>query len=186
AVRDGMIGTVHGAGTATNIRPGLTYLIAGKTGTAQVVSRRGNAAINPRSLPMNLRHRGLFMAYAPANAPTIAMSVAIEGGGYGASSAAPVVRKVLDAWIVGKMPERTTPGAPATTRPATAAGSSTPSTSEASTAGQPPTRPDFSNVHGSPDAVPASAAPAPARPAKLMTEKSMPANSVPTASGPAH
>lgn len=51
AVREGMIGTVHGPGTATNIRPGLTYLIAGKTGTAQVVSRR-DAAINPRNLPM--------------------------------------------------------------------------------------------------------------------------------------
>ena len=105
AVREGMIGTVHGAGTATNIRPGLTYLIAGKTGTAQVVSRRGNAALDPRSLPMNLRHRGLFIAYAPANAPTIAIAIAIEGGGYGADSAAPIARKVFDAWLLGKMPE---------------------------------------------------------------------------------
>jgi len=99
-----MIATVHGPGTATNIRPGLAYLIASKTGTAQVVSRRGNAAVNPRSLPMHLRHRGLFIAYAPADAPTIAIAVAIEGGGYGASSAAPVARKVLDAWLLGKMP----------------------------------------------------------------------------------
>jgi penicillin-binding protein 2 len=99
-----MIATVHGPGTATNIRPGLTYLIASKTGTAQVVSRRGTAAMNPRSLPMHLRHRGLFIAYAPADAPTIAIAVAIEGGGYGASSAAPVARKVLDAWLLGKMP----------------------------------------------------------------------------------
>jgi len=104
AVREGMIATVHGPGTATNIRPGLAYLIASKTGTAQVVSRRGNAAVNPRSLPMHLRHRGLFIAYAPADAPTIAIAVAIEGGGYGASSAAPVARKVLDAWLLGKMP----------------------------------------------------------------------------------
>lgn len=108
AVREGMIGTVHGAGTATNIRAGLTYLIASKTGTAQVVSRRGHGAINPRSLPMHLRHRGLFIAYAPANAPTIAVAVAIEGGGYGASSAAPIVRKIMDAWILGKMPESPT------------------------------------------------------------------------------
>jgi penicillin-binding protein 2 len=105
AVREGMIGTVHGAGTATNIRQGLTYLIAGKTGTAQVVSRRGQAALDPRSLPMNLRHRGLFIAYAPANAPTIAIAIAIEGGGYGADSAAPIARKVFDAWVLGKMPE---------------------------------------------------------------------------------
>jgi len=105
AVREGMIGTVHGAGTATNIRQGLSYLIAGKTGTAQVVSRRGSAALDPRKLPMNLRHRGLFIAYAPANAPTIAIAVAIEGGGYGADTAAPIARKVFDAWLLGKMPE---------------------------------------------------------------------------------
>jgi penicillin-binding protein 2 len=104
AVREGMIGTVHGPGTATNIRYGLEYLIAGKTGTAQVVSRRSNAALDPRKLPMNLRHRGLFIAYAPANAPTIAIAVAIEGGGYGADSAAPIARKVFDAWLLGKMP----------------------------------------------------------------------------------
>ena len=138
AVREGMIGTVHGPGTATNIRAGLTYLIASKTGTAQVISRRGNAAVNPRSLPMHLRHRGLFIAYAPAEAPTIAISVAIEGGGYGASSAAPVARKVLDAWLLGKMPE-----------PSPSAG----------VAGAPPeatvavaVRPDFAGVRGSSDA----------------------------------
>ena len=105
AVREGMIGTVHGHGTATNIRPGLGYLVAAKTGTAQVVSRRGHAAINPRSLPMHLRHRALFIAYAPADKPTIAVAVAIEGGGYGAATAAPIARRILDAWILGKMPE---------------------------------------------------------------------------------
>ena len=57
-----MIATVHGRGTATNIRHGLTYTIASKTGTAQVVSRRGAGAINPRSLPMHLRHRALVIA----------------------------------------------------------------------------------------------------------------------------
>lgn len=104
-VREGMIGTVHGHGTATNIRSGLTYLIASKTGTAQVVSRRGHAALNPRALPMHLRHRALFEAYAPANDPTIAVVVAVEGGGYGADTAAPIVRKVMDAWINGVMPD---------------------------------------------------------------------------------
>ena len=137
-----MIATVHGPGTATNIRPGLTYLIASKTGTAQVVSRRGHAAVNPRSLPMHLRHRGLFIAYAPADAPTIAISVAIEGGGYGASSAAPVARKVMDAWLTGKMPEVPTTGV------ATAEGEVTLVAA----------KPDFANVTGSPDAAPQTAA----------------------------
>jgi penicillin-binding protein 2 len=103
-IREGMIGTVHGAGTATNIRAGLTYVIASKTGTAQVASRRGTAAVNPRNLPMNLRHRALFEAYAPADNPTIAVAVEIEGGGYGADTAAPIARKIMDAWITGKMP----------------------------------------------------------------------------------
>ncbi|WP_338064823.1 penicillin-binding protein 2 [Thermomonas paludicola] len=131
AVREGMIATVHGPGTATNIRPGLTYLIAGKTGTAQVVSRRGTAALNPRSLPMHLRHRALFIAFAPADAPTIAIAVAIEGGGYGAATAAPIARKVFDAWLLGKKPE---PPKPEGTLLPVA------------------TLPDFSNVIGSPGA----------------------------------
>ena len=138
AVREGMIATVHGAGTATNIRTGLTYLIASKTGTAQVISRRGNAAVDPRSLPMHLRHRGLFIAYAPAEAPTIAISVAIEGGGYGASSAAPVARKVLDAWLLGKMPEP----------PPSAGVARAPPEATIAVA----VRPDFAGVRGSSDA----------------------------------
>ena len=142
AVREGMIATVHGPGTATNIRAGLTYLIASKTGTAQVVSRRGHAAVNPRSLPMHLRHRGLFIAYAPADAPTIAIAVAIEGGGYGASSAAPVARKVMDAWLVGKMPDTPTAETAAAEGAVVVA------------------KPDFANVTGSPDAkAPASTVP---------------------------
>lgn len=148
AVREGMIGTVHGPGTATNIRAGLTYLVASKTGTAQVISRRGNAAVNPRSLPMHLRHRGLFIAYAPADAPTIAIAVAIEGGGYGASSAAPVARKVMDAWLRGTMPEPPLP--------------ETGTTSEAAVAAAP----DFANVAGSPDATPQAAAPVAAEPVR--------------------
>lgn len=111
AVREGMILTVHGPGTATNIRPGLQYEIASKTGTAQVVSRRGAAAVNPKSLPMHLRHRALFIGYAPARDPVIAVAVAVEGGGYGASTAAPIARKILDAWIEGKLPEGVVPDA---------------------------------------------------------------------------
>lgn len=105
AIREGMVLTIHGAGgTATNIRAGLDYRIAGKTGTAQVVSRRGDAAVNPRSLPMHLRHRALFVGFAPAEAPTIAVAVAVEGGGYGGSTAAPIARKIFDAWVRGRLP----------------------------------------------------------------------------------
>ena len=137
AVREGMVLTVHGPGTATNIRHGLGYRIAGKTGTAQVVSRRGSAAINPKSLPMHLRHRALFIAFAPAEAPTIAIAVAVEGGGYGSSTAAPIARKVFDAWLLGKPPVASATG------------------TEVAAAG-----PRFDNVRGSPDAAPVAKEPA--------------------------
>ena len=118
-VREGMIRTVHGpGGTARAISHGLPYLIAGKTGTAQVISRRGSASLDPRSLPMHLRHRALFIGYAPADNPTIALAVVVEGGGYGGSTAAPIARKIFDAWLLGKMPEA--PEKPATPAPAAA------------------------------------------------------------------
>jgi penicillin-binding protein 2 len=80
--------------------------MAGKTGTAQVISRRGTAAVDPRSLPMHLRHRSLFVGFAPADNPTIAIAIAVEGGGYGGSTAGPMARKIFDAYLLGKMPEK--------------------------------------------------------------------------------
>jgi penicillin-binding protein 2 len=109
-VREGMVRTVHGpGGTARVISHGLPYLIAGKTGTAQVISRRGSASLDPKKLPMHLRHRALFIGFAPADNPTIALAVVVEGGGYGASTAAPIARKMFDAWLLGKMPEAPEP-----------------------------------------------------------------------------
>lgn len=104
AVQEGMVATVHGGGTAAMIGRGLPYLMAAKTGTAQKVSRRGNVSSDPHSLPYNLRHQALFVAYAPADNPQIAIAVSVEHGGYGASSAGPIARKVFDAWLLGKMP----------------------------------------------------------------------------------
>jgi penicillin-binding protein 2 len=112
AVREGMIGTTQPGGTAAGIFRDVPYVMAGKTGTAQVVSRRGGGAVNPKSLPMHLRHRALFVGFAPAEAPTIAIAVAIEGGGYGASTAGPIARKIVDAWLLGKMPEAEPAGDP--------------------------------------------------------------------------
>jgi penicillin-binding protein 2 len=106
AVQEGMVRTVHGpGGTARMMSVGIPYQIAGKTGTAQVISRRGSERLNPKTLPMHLRHRALFIGYAPADNPTIALAVVVEGGGYGASTAGPIARKIFDAWLLGKMPE---------------------------------------------------------------------------------
>jgi hypothetical protein len=56
---------------------GAPYVMAGKTGTAQVISRKGTNAVNP-NLPMHLRHRALFVGFAPVDNPVIAIAVAVE------------------------------------------------------------------------------------------------------------
>ena len=131
-VQEGMQMTTTGSGTAARIFRGTPYLSAGKTGTAQVVNR-GARAVDPRSLPLWKRHRGLYIGYAPADDPKIAIAIAVEGGGFGADSAAPIARKVFDAWLLGKPPT------PAATEPDGDAAA---------------TRPDFSNVVGNPPAPP--------------------------------
>ena len=75
-------------------------MIAGKTGTAQRVGRTGDAAVDLELLPFNLRNRALFIAFAPAYAPTIAVAVVVESGGSGSRAAAPVARRILDAWLL--------------------------------------------------------------------------------------
>ena len=104
-VREAMMATMQPGGSGARTAAGAPYTMAGKTGTAQVVSRRGSAAVDPRSLPMHLRHRALFVGFAPAENPQIAVAVAVEGGGYGGTSAGPIARKVFDAWLLGKLPE---------------------------------------------------------------------------------
>ncbi|MGN7917516.1 penicillin-binding protein 2 [Lysobacter sp. 22409] len=106
AVQEGMVSTIHGGrGTAKVMARGAPYRMAGKTGTAQKISRKGNVSMNPHSLPLHLRHQALFVGYAPAENPTIAVAVVVEHGGYGGSTAAPIARKIFDAWLLGKMPE---------------------------------------------------------------------------------
>lgn len=109
-IREGMEMTVS-MGTAASVFRGAAYRSAGKTGTAQVVNR-GAQAVDPRSLPLWKRHRALYIGYAPAEDPTIAVAVAVEGGGFGAATAAPIARRIIDAWLLGKQPETVAPAAP--------------------------------------------------------------------------
>ena len=105
AVRAGMLAVVNGAhGTARAIGVNAPYLIAGKTGTAQTVGRKGNISRDPHSLPLNQRYQALFIAYAPADNPKIAVAVLVEHGGYGATAAAPIARAMLDAWLLPGTP----------------------------------------------------------------------------------
>jgi penicillin-binding protein 2 len=106
AVQGGMEGTIYDpGGTGRAMAIGASYRMAGKTGTAQRVSRKGNVSTNPHSLPLHLRHQAWFIGYAPAEDPRIAVAVMVEHGGYGGSTAAPIARKLFDAWLLGKYPE---------------------------------------------------------------------------------
>jgi len=87
---------------------------AGKTGTAQVFSLKGEKYST--KIDERLRDHAWFIAYAPADKPRIAVSVLVENGGFGAQAAAPIARQVFDYYLTGKV---TT--APAPTGPAPAA-----------------------------------------------------------------
>jgi penicillin-binding protein 2 len=99
-IHDSMIEVVHGArGTARAIGRDAPYRIAGKTGTAQVFGLGKDEEYDADKLPRRLHDHGLFIAFAPAPDPEIAVAVVVEHGGGGSSAAAPVARDVLDAWL---------------------------------------------------------------------------------------
>ena len=87
------------SGTASQAFAGAPYQTAGKTGTAQVYSLRG-AKYQSSAIDERLRDHALFMAYAPAKQPKIAVAVLVENAGWGGSIAAPIARKVFDAWLL--------------------------------------------------------------------------------------
>jgi penicillin-binding protein 2 len=97
-----MIEVVHGKrGTAKVLAKGIQYLMAGKTGTAQVIGIAQNSVYNEADVAERHRHHGLFIAFAPAEAPTIAVAIIVENGG-GSSAATPIARKVIDTWLFGE------------------------------------------------------------------------------------
>ena len=99
AIFDGMREVVHGRnGTAKALAQGIAYEMAGKTGTAQVIGIAQNAVYNEADVSERHRHHGLFIAFAPIEAPTIAVGIIVENGG-GSSAASPIAREVIDAWL---------------------------------------------------------------------------------------
>jgi len=97
-----MIEVVHGQrGTAKALAKGIRYVMAGKTGTAQVIGIAQNSVYNEADVAERHRHHGLFIAFAPAEAPTIAVAIIVENGG-GSSAASPIARKVIDTWLFGE------------------------------------------------------------------------------------
>lgn len=98
-VRDGMIAVVAGpTGTAARVFADAPYTAAGKTGTAQRFSRTGDE-VDKHGLTDAQRHQALFVAFAPADTPQIALALVMEYGASGSADAAPLGRKILDAWL---------------------------------------------------------------------------------------
>lgn len=100
AVRRAMV-EVNKTGTGARAFAGAPYEVGGKTGTAQVFSLRGQR-YEEGKVAERLRDHSLFVAFAPAEAPTIALAVLVENGGFGSQSAAPIARQVIDFHLLGR------------------------------------------------------------------------------------
>ena len=91
-------------GTGLRVFSKAAYTSGGKTGTAQVFGLKGEK-YKESAVAQQLRDHAWFIAYAPAEKPTIALAVLVENGGFGAAAAAPIAREVIDYFLLGKMPD---------------------------------------------------------------------------------
>lgn len=91
-------------GTSTRVFAGAAYASAGKTGTAQAVGIAAGGRYNAAKMEERRRDHALYMAYAPADNPKIALAVIVENAGFGAAHAAPIARRVFDYWLLGQYP----------------------------------------------------------------------------------
>jgi penicillin-binding protein 2 len=102
-IKKAMVG-VNTEGTGARAFAGAEYVSGGKTGTAQVFSLKGSD-YKANRLNKNLHDHGLFIAFAPADKPKIALAVLVENGGFGAQAAAPIARMVIDYYLLGRTPD---------------------------------------------------------------------------------
>lgn len=100
---DAMVAVVHSpSGTAKSVGRGLPFKVAGKTGTAQVagLSQEDDEAPQLEDVPYKLRDHALFIAFAPAADPEIAVAVVVENSGSGSAVAAPIAQSMLQDWLM--------------------------------------------------------------------------------------
>ena len=108
-VQKALVDVTGPGGTAARVGANSAYPIAGKTGTAQVIAFKQNEKYVENKVDERQRDHSLFIAYAPADNPQIALAVLVENGGHGATTAAPLARQVLDFFLLGKRPQNPLP-----------------------------------------------------------------------------
>jgi penicillin-binding protein 2 len=91
-------------GTSARVFAGAGYTSGGKTGTAQAVGIGQRERYDARKMEEHQRDHALYMAFAPAEAPRIAIAVIVENAGFGAEHAAPIARRAFDYWLLGQYP----------------------------------------------------------------------------------
>jgi penicillin-binding protein 2 len=123
AVRRALVGVTQ-EGTATRVFSGAAYVSGGKTGTAQAVTIGQKSHYNAAKLEESQRDHAVYMAFAPAEDPKIAVALIVENAGWGAEAAAPIARRVFDFWVAGLYPSeadlahvRSGKGGPPLTKP---------------------------------------------------------------------
>jgi penicillin-binding protein 2 len=102
-IHDAMV-SVNLVGTSASSFAGAPYVSAGKTGTAQVFTVKQNEKYIASQVSERLRDHALFIAFAPADDPDVALAMVVENGGFGAQSAAPIARRVIDFVVAGVYP----------------------------------------------------------------------------------
>ncbi|MBL8372736.1 MAG: penicillin-binding protein 2 [Burkholderiaceae bacterium] len=102
-IRKALVGVTQ-EGTAARVFAGAGYLSGGKTGTAQAVTIGQKEKYNAAKLEEHQRDHSLYMAFAPADKPRIAVAAVVENAGFGAAHAAPIVRRVFDYWLLRQYP----------------------------------------------------------------------------------
>ncbi|MBX3653601.1 MAG: penicillin-binding protein 2 [Ramlibacter sp.] len=102
-VRKALVGVTQ-VGTSARVFTGAGYLSGGKTGTAQAVTIGQKDKYNAAKLAEHQRDHALYIAFAPAEDPKIALAVIVENAGFGAAHAAPIARRVFDYWLLGQYP----------------------------------------------------------------------------------
>ena len=106
-IHQAMVDVVHSEkGTARGISQGISYKLAGKTGTAQVISIHEKDKYDSSKIDKSKWDHALFVAFAPADNPQIALGLIVENGEHGSRTAAPIARKVIDTYLASYTPSR--------------------------------------------------------------------------------